>query len=233
MIPRTVSFSKFIFYWIMVTCLGWVVGWAIALFLLDRYRVAALSPVPIIISIIILGLQWLFIIRKHIPNTEWWLPVSILGIVLAVVVVEKLIFPIPLFHHMVGYSQSFLTIGITGGTVIGSFVGVSQWLVLRRIAGINKPRSIQWVFANLLAWAIGLPANLVSAAEYFYVDIFFSPMYHYYDGIKYLNYGYALSMFLTRLCVFMIPAALTGIVFWRLTRTTLTHRRGEARLARL
>jgi hypothetical protein len=155
--------------WVALTILGIVAGLALALPLgVPIFAVlGAMAGTPVVLGIVGAGLgtaQWP-IIRRHVPSSGWWIVASILGMAIGltvgVVLVEQVgraVFGGPINFRMLGVAAraaSFGTIGLLGG----GFLGLAQWLVLRRHASGCK----RWITVNAWSLAAGLASGSLLA----------------------------------------------------------------------
>lgn len=108
--------------WVMATALGWIVGAGLG----SEIGIGAMIGV----------LQWL-ILRPHIRRAGWWAPATAIGWSAGWLLVIAMLPP----------EQSFLA-----GIVVGTCVGVLQWLVLQR--GLH--RAGWWVIVSALGWAASM-----------------------------------------------------------------------------
>lgn len=157
------------FQWLALTVVGLVAGLALALPLgVPIFAVlGAMAGTPVVLSIVGLGLgtaQWP-IIRRHMSSSGWWIVVSALGMAVGltagVILVEQVNRAIaggPVNFRMLGVAARALSFG-TIGLVGGGFLGLAQWLVLRRHAA----RCRRWVAVNAWSLAAGLASGSLLA----------------------------------------------------------------------
>ena len=87
--------------WILVSTLGWVIGWALT----NQF----------VVGIVIGAMQWV-VLRPLIRKHGWWIPASAAGWAGSAALVTFLLRP----------GNPFV-----GPAVIGAGIGVAQWLILR------------------------------------------------------------------------------------------------------
>jgi len=131
----------FVLRWVLATTIGWVVGFAICeavvkpiVDALTNFR----SDGAVIGIAIGIG-QWLALNRR-INRTRWWILASVIGFGVGKSVAD------PVAQAVPGLLGSAF-----GGLAIGLFLGVTQWLVLRR----HVPKARWWILANAVAWSAG------------------------------------------------------------------------------
>jgi hypothetical protein len=122
------------FQWVLATTLGWVLGWA----LVGQLAIGGAVGIG----------QWL-VLRRLGPHTVWWIFASTLGWLAGwLLVVSGFIVP---------PDGTGLTTVISGA-VLGTAMGLAQWLVLRRWVHDAG----WWVFASVVAWTVALTGLLGS-----------------------------------------------------------------------
>lgn len=108
--------------WILVTTLGWLIGFALSSDLL--------------FGTVIGTLQWV-VLRPLIREDGWWIPASAAGWAAGVALVSFLLPPMnPIAAH----------------AVIGTGIGLAQWLVLRW----QVQRAWWWIVLSALGWTVGM-----------------------------------------------------------------------------
>jgi hypothetical protein len=124
------------FYWIMATTLGWLTG------------IIFLSAIPIVISgVAIAAFQWA-VFYKRIQKAWQWMIFSSLGWIVGYI----------LFVFFFPANMGYLL-----GPILGSAIGIAQWLILRK----ELDWAGWWIIINILAWTTGLtvmPGMLTSGA---------------------------------------------------------------------
>jgi hypothetical protein len=115
----------FWFYWIMATTLGWLAGSLL------------LSAIPIVISgVVIAAFQWT-VLYKRIQKAWRWAIFSSLGWIVGYILFV-LFFPAEM--------------GFLLGPILGSILGVVQWVILRK----ELDWTGWWIIVSILAWTTGL-----------------------------------------------------------------------------
>ena len=123
--------------WVIANIVGWVIGFFVceavntflATFFVDGLIIGASVGIA----------QWL-VLRRRIAPIGWWVVASIVGYGVGKAVGEASVQGIP----------TVAGLGLIGA-LIGAFVGIAQWLVLRRHVSLAG----WWVLANIAAWALG------------------------------------------------------------------------------
>jgi hypothetical protein len=145
--------------WMALTVLGLVAGLALALPLgVPIFAVVgAMAGTPLVLGIVGLSLgtaQWP-IVRRHFSQSWLWIVVSAIGMALGltagVVLVEQVgraVVGGPVNFRMLGVAGRALSFGVIGA-MGGGFLGLAQWLVLRR----HAPMCRAWIQVN--AWSLG------------------------------------------------------------------------------
>jgi hypothetical protein len=158
--------------WVALTVVGLVAGLALALPLgIPIFAIlGAMAGTPIVLSIVGLGVgtaQWP-IIRRHMPSPGWWIVFSALG--MAVGLTAGVILVEQLGRAFVGGPVNFRTLGVlaralsfgTIGLLGGGFLGLAQWLVLRR----HAPGCSRWITVNAWSLAAGLAIGSLLADRF-------------------------------------------------------------------
>jgi hypothetical protein len=84
--------------------------------------------------------QWL-LLRSHLPHAGWWIPVTVLGWLAAVIIV-------PITGYWLLRKDIIQTAPLFLFILAGATIGLSQWLFLRHII----PRAGWWILISLLAF---------------------------------------------------------------------------------
>lgn len=144
------------FVWVFASGIGTAVGLGLAFVAIDGVGpVASAAGVGALTG----GAQWL-VLRKPIRRAGWWVPASLSG--WAVGWAGGLLLCTLLARAVNGASrgqsildsmtESGILVAVLG--MIGTGVGLLQWLVLRR----QVPQAGWWVPASALGWVVALPA---------------------------------------------------------------------------
>lgn len=117
--------------------LGVFIGWFQAAFLRKWLRKAGLVSWWRVSGIVgglpvFAGIFYFFLVFFHVPST---LPPTFIK-------------PSPLWKEIEGFLSGVVNVGGT----IGFYVGLIQWLILRK----RVPRAGWWVLANMVGWPLGL-----------------------------------------------------------------------------
>ena len=107
--------------------------------------------------------------------------------------------PSPQMQEPTAFVQLLLAAGL--GLVTGPILGVAQWTELRR----RLPRATHWLWANALAWALGMPA--------IFAGMEFVP----WTGPPLAR---ALAIYAVCLVAGLIVGTVHGVVLMRMTSTT-------------
>lgn len=111
--------------WLLATTLGWLVG----LFLLGEVGIGACVGLA----------QWL-VLRREVANAGWWILVSAVAWLVGWELIAAGLLP----------PGTNLISALVVGAIMGSFLGVGQWLLLRRWTQYAS----MWIPANLSAWSV-------------------------------------------------------------------------------
>lgn len=113
----------------------------------------------------VVGLAQWSVLKESLPGFEWkpWVAATAIGALVAWLLGMM---PSTFFQAMASGAEATadaapfdpplvlqLALAVGMGAVLGPFLGVPQWLVLRR----HLPRAGRWVLANSVAWAAGMP----------------------------------------------------------------------------
>ena len=155
--------------WVALTILGLVGGLGLALPLgVPIFAIlGAMAGTPVVLGIVGVSLgtaQWP-IIRRHMPSSGWWIVLSALG--MAVGLTAGVILVEQVGRALVGGAINFRTLGVaaravsfgTIGLMGGAFLGLAQWLVLRR----HAPPCKRWITVNAWSLAAGLASGSLLA----------------------------------------------------------------------
>lgn len=114
---------------------------------------------------VVVGLAQVSVLRRAIPGFAWppWVIATSIGALVAWLLGMM---PSTFFQAMAKGTEVAasaapfdpplilqLGLAVAMGAALGPFLGVPQWLVLRR----HLPRAGRWVLANSVAWAAGMP----------------------------------------------------------------------------
>ena len=137
-IPRA-----FWLWWVLASAVGGALGYLVAVSVLATLSDGMYGALVDAVVLTMLGagvgaMQWL-VLRQHIPLTGWWVLASALGGTLAVAVAA---------------AAPTTGIVLVGYGLLGTSMGVMQWLVLRQ----HVPHATWWLLASAVGWAVGPPA---------------------------------------------------------------------------
>lgn len=117
--------------WILATTVGWLIA-----FMLGN---------EVAFGAVVGTVQWV-VLRPLIRQAAWWIPASAAGWAAGIALVSWLLSPInPIAAH----------------AVIGTGMGLAQWLVLRW----QMRRAWWWIVLSALGWTVGMMAILGSLLE--------------------------------------------------------------------
>ena len=156
-------------WWVLATVVGGLTGMGIAGITsaiagnLGTVSTVTLSHAVGALEGMALGFsQWL-VLRRYIKHFGWWILATGLGAIVGwliglkfIVVLALIFFDRQLFTPL---SFALLEAVFFLGAWIGAVLGIAQWLVLRTYVR----NGIMWVFANALAWGVGLLVILIGA----------------------------------------------------------------------
>ncbi len=156
-------------WWVLATVAGGLIGMAIV-----AVASTVTSPPETIGAVAFLHLvgalegmalgftQWLAL-RRYIKHIGWWIGATVIGAIVAWLVGSKVIVVLTLiFFNTVLTDTTRLTLlraVFLLGLWVGGVLGLAQWFVLRA----HVRRGVTWVFANALAWGLGLLIALLGA----------------------------------------------------------------------
>ncbi|QZZ22868.1 hypothetical protein J5X98_11270 [Leptothermofonsia sichuanensis E412] len=156
-------------WWVLATVVGGLAGIGIAgvASLIAGY-LGTISTVTLLHLVgalegLALGFtQWL-VLRRYVKHVGWWVVATGIGAVIAwlvglqVSVMLTLIF----FDGVVTEATPFALLKAVFflGAWVGAVLGLAQWFVLRT----HVRKGITWVFANALAWGLGLLVAFLGA----------------------------------------------------------------------
>ena len=147
-------------WWVLATAIGSAIGWAAlplvlpsinAIANVDEDQLFGILIAPLL-GLVIGGSQWL-VLRRHVPQAGWWVAASVIGYV-AVLILASLSTNLRLTANEGIADDVVLTV------VLGSVVGVPQYLVLRK----RFPKAGWWILASgigMLSYLLGgaIPAH--------------------------------------------------------------------------
>lgn len=164
-------------WWVLATVVGTLIGIAIVATAsvvtqqLGIVNMVALLHIVGALEGTALGLtQWL-VLRRYIKRIRWWIIATAIGAIAAWIIGLKVIVMLILIFLDGGtvklFSPGLLTAVFWLGAWVGTVMGLAQWLVIRT----HVRRGLLWVFANALAWGLGLltvftGANFVQPGEF-------------------------------------------------------------------
>ena len=126
--------------WVLATGGGWVVGFAACETLRAIAEFLAHPPTDGAVIGIFIGIAQWVVLKGRLHRVGWWILASIIGFGIG---------------KAVGDAVAQAVTGALGsgldGAVIGSSLGVAQWLVLRH----HVAQASWWILASSVAWAVG------------------------------------------------------------------------------
>lgn len=164
-------------WWVFATVIGIFIGIAIVAAAsviaeeLGIVNAAALLHIVGALEGTALGLmQWL-VLRRYIRRIHWWIIATAIGAIVAWLIGLKVIVVL-IFIFLDGgtvepFSPGLLKAVFWLGAWVGTVLGLAQWLVIRT----HVRKGFLWVFANALAWGLGLltvftGANFITPGEF-------------------------------------------------------------------
>lgn len=203
--------------WVAVMAIAQLVNLGIVLIatslikLSDTAGTVTVLHVTGLLTGIVLGIaQWL-VLRRYIRHVGKWIAVTAIAMMIAWLIgikVSTLIaFIVTLDVTLTAGTQ--MTVLLTGifllGAWIGTVLGLTQWLVLKHHIRL----AVWWVFANALAWALGLVVAFMIASKF-----------HFYP----LTLETALAGCATGLATGAVVGAITGVALVWILKPTLSRR---------
>ncbi len=174
--------SSFLAYWTLANAFGFAVGELVVVFfggvvyvfgfiLLENSavkpaaetlaRVAAVAPLGVCLGFS----QWL-VLRTRLKNAEWWLVATLIGWILAGVILWEL--------GSIGLASDVGIIGFVGTStdwvVAGAFMGAVAGLLQMLILPLSRHTKLLWPLFNGLGWSAGLALGILLVKR---VDVFF------------------------------------------------------------
>jgi hypothetical protein len=142
--------------WVLMTTMGYVLGWFIGFFLAQvPEEFIGSSALEDILAYFIAGavlgfgvglMQWL-LLRGYVSRAGWWVLASTVGWGLSMMAVVEA------FDVGLGFPVSGAMLGaVTGGALGGAVTGILQWLVLRG----QVSRAGWWVLASTVGWGLSM-----------------------------------------------------------------------------
>jgi hypothetical protein len=119
--------------------LGWIIGWRASFLVPGGISTIVLG---LIVGLILGFMQWL-VLRNHLMRPGWWIIASALGWSAGFSIGAAV-------AQLLGFSEIFF--GMVVGFIIGAFLGILQWLILRQ----KVLSAGWWVPASILAWTSSL-----------------------------------------------------------------------------
>ena len=158
-------------WWVLASTVGWAVGGAAGVALgggLSRGIIVA-GYVGVAMGVTAAGaLQWL-VLRRQVARAGWWVVTGIVGSAVVGVLVVVVGAVVSFVGSAIGgadwgpdwSADPSTDVGwVVGAGLLGTVLGVLQWLVLRR----QVARAGWWVLASTVGWVVGgLVAGLVGA----------------------------------------------------------------------
>ena len=112
--------------------------------------------------------QWLAL-RNRLKNAEWWLVATLIGWILAGVILWE--------FGSIGLASDVGVIGFVGAptewVVAGAIMGVAAGLVQMLILPLQRYTKFLWPILNGLGWAVGLALGILFVKD---ADVFFGPI---------------------------------------------------------
>jgi len=133
------SSGVFVSWWVGVTVVGWVVGFAICEAFFTNLTFPGTTTEGAVIGTFV-GIGQALLLRGRIGGAVAWVVATIVSFGIGKALGQLVGGPLdtPLSYAVVG-------------AFIGSFVGAAQWFVLRS----RVPRAGWWIVASLAGWGVG------------------------------------------------------------------------------
>lgn len=154
-------------WWVLATIIGGLLGMgiagiasAIASSSSNISTVALLHLVGALEGMALGFSQWL-VLRRYIKHVGWWIVATGIGAIFAWLIGLKAVAVLTLifFNGAIAQTTSLALLKAVFflGAWVGAVLGFAQWFVLRK----HVRKGIGWVFANALAWGLGLSVALL------------------------------------------------------------------------
>jgi hypothetical protein len=141
--------------WVITNIIGFLIGSILGA--TDNglvSRVMGAGIVPHVLGDLVFGAcfgiaQWWVLQRffpKSRPHLVWWIPACMIGFMLGARLGAR-------FAPLAG--ESDLVIGIAFGILMGSSLGIVQWLSMQTLGTLKTVRPALWIPASILAWVLG------------------------------------------------------------------------------
>ncbi|MGB6297015.1 MAG: hypothetical protein WBF90_12645 [Rivularia sp. (in: cyanobacteria)] len=153
--------------WVIASTIAQIIGWFIAAYLtqaIDKFGIENIYQILLLLGTLeglLLGFaQWL-VLRRHIRYAGYWILFTTAGVLiswfmgLTVSAVIGLFYAANLHQKITTLIEEVALLGAAVGTVIG----YAQWLILKTVS----KQAIWWVFANALAWTLGVVVAFIGA----------------------------------------------------------------------
>jgi hypothetical protein len=137
--PGCGMFIGWLFMNIIGMTLGWAMGWKASFLAPGSVSTLMLGAV---MGLVLSGMQW-FILRNHLQRSGWWILITTLGCACGIWAGAALASKL---------GQSEIVFGLIVGAVVGTCLGLFQWIYLQ-----NQVTSAGWwIPASIFAWASSL-----------------------------------------------------------------------------
>jgi hypothetical protein len=113
--------------------------------------------------------QWL-VLRRYIDNADWWILATSAGALIAWVMglTVSVVMALAYVSTGDGVKTALMLRGVgLLGAGVGVVMGFSQWLVLK----VHIRKAAWWIFANALAWSLGLTVAFIGAGMISYPSL--------------------------------------------------------------
>jgi hypothetical protein len=130
--------------WVLASTLGWAIAFSVAAptgsfaHWITRWTVVVIALSILMGAILGLG-QWI-VLRQHMARANYWVFASAIGFGIGLTLSTK-----------VAIGHDVVTGVLLGHLVLGSVLGLAQWITLQR----RLRETIFWMLASVLGWSIG------------------------------------------------------------------------------
>jgi hypothetical protein len=144
------EFIQFNLQWSIATFLGF----AIALFFVEVGERSELGPIEGMLGGAMVGLMQALVLCQWFPQAWMW---TIVSAIATTFLGSSSFGAIGWYAPQTEILSIRFTYGVTFGAIAGLWVGIWQWLVLKKYIC----NAWQWIFVNLSIWAVALPLGWV------------------------------------------------------------------------
>ncbi|MDY6899142.1 MAG: hypothetical protein SWZ49_13850 [Cyanobacteriota bacterium] len=153
--------------WVIASTIALIIGWFVAAYIsqvIDKFGNHNTYQFLLLIGTLeglLLGFAQYLVLRRYIRQASYWILFTLTGVLiswfmgLTVSAVIGLFYAANLHQKITTLIEEVALLGAAVGTVIG----YAQWLILKTVS----KQAIWWVFANALAWSLGIVVAFIGA----------------------------------------------------------------------